>query len=186
MKVALLCRKFVVLHAIGSVMLSGPLRASEPVRSEVKTQTIKPLDVKLDKKAGFTGQLVNASGKPQSRAVVELRRDNEVVETIRTDKEGRFAFAGLRTGVYEVTAPDAAGLYRVWANRVAPPSAQHEVLLVQGDVVRGQQAMLGPGAGLYDGHAMRVLSNPWVFAGVIAAGVAIPVAISQNDDGEGS
>ncbi len=97
MKVALLCRKFLVLHAIGSVILSGPLRASEPVRSEVKAQAIKPLDVKLDKKAGFTGQLVNASGKPQSRAVVELRRDNEVVETIRTDKEGRFAFAGLRT-----------------------------------------------------------------------------------------
>lgn len=186
MKMACLCRKLVVLHAMGSVVMAGPLRAKEPVRSQVSAPAIKPLDVKLDGEAGFAGQLVNASGKPQSRATVELRRDRKVIGTIRTDREGRFAFAGLRTGVYEVTAPDATGLYRVWMPRVAPPSAQDEVLLVQGDVVRGQQAMVGPGAGLYDGKAMQILGNPWVFAGVVAAGVAIPVAVSQNDDGEGS
>jgi hypothetical protein len=29
---------------------------------------------------------------------------------------------------------------------------------------------------------MKTLSNPWLFSGLLAAGIAIPIALSNDDD----
>lgn len=186
MRIPLCCKRLVIMLLLGAVVLPGSLRGVESRSPTADTLVMKPLDVKLNRRDGFVGQLVNSSGKPQAGETIELRRDERLIGTAQTDKHGRFAFRELRTGVYQVQAPDAAGVYRVWATKVAPPAAQPEVLLVQGDVVRGQHAMAGPGAGLYDGKVMHSLASPWVFAGVVAAGVAVPVIVSQSNDDEGS
>ena len=112
-------------------------------------------------------------------------------------------------------APQAYGMYRVWTGQAAPPSATESVLLVQqGEVVRGQYVdpYGGAPADPYGGPMMGdacgpcgpppacgplrslwpeesscgFLANPWVIGGAIAAAIAIPLALSDNDDGSGS
>jgi hypothetical protein len=105
------------------------------------------------------------------------------------DQQGRFAFEGLQAGVYQVLGAGTGSVLRLWQPAAAPPAAQSALLLVEGPVVRGQHPRhFGcPPPGAYDGAVMRALSNPWVFSGLLAAGIAIPIALSDDDDeAEGS
>ena len=43
-------------------------------------------------------------------------------------------------------------------------------------------ALNTPHSGVYDGAVMKTLSNPWLFSGLLAAGIAVPIALSNNDN----
>jgi hypothetical protein len=99
-------------------------------------------------------------------------KDGKVIATAMTDTNGEFAVAGVIPGVYQIESPHAGGVYRVWAQRTAPPAAKSGVLMV-GDtnVVR---------ANLFD-PAYRQALNGAIAGAAIATGVGY--ALDYNKSG---
>ena len=65
--------------------------------------------------------------------------------TANTDSDGRFQIRGLSGGLYEVTAAQRSGAFRLWAGDASPPGAVKQVLLVAGQqVTRGQYCQRRP------------------------------------------
>jgi len=124
------------------------------------------IDVALSQEGVLQGRVVDGAGMPLGGMPVSLRNSHGAVAKTTTDASGRFFTGRLRSGTYEIVAGPARGVYRVWAPKLAPPSAQ-EVATVR--VVRGQQSPL-----------CQFLGNPWVIVGIIATAVAIPVVIHNT------
>jgi hypothetical protein len=155
-------------------------------------------DVRLDSQRRLWGQLLDRQGRPRPTAQVSLWSRGQLLARTRTRADGAFHFDQMSGGVYRVAADDSTGVYRVWTPNSAPPTARTAILLVDGAAVRGQQGgsftpapspphhpkQRGLCGGHYDGAIMRTLCSPWVVGGLIAAGIAIPLALS--DDAEGS
>jgi len=120
------------------------------------------------------GQVQDQQGVAQASIPVALYGSGKKLAEAQTDRNGYFAFSGLRGGVYQVTAAEGAGAYRAWTPGTAPPSAQPGALVVSGtDLARGQHHPLRHTCG----RLMFWLSHPCVIVGLVAAAVAIPVAI---------
>jgi hypothetical protein len=137
-------------------------------------------DVALRQGGLVVGQVLNPAGVPQAGAVVAIRyADHEIVRTT-TDANGIFAARGLRGGQYYLMTENGQSICRFWAPDTAPPSAQSTALILSGqDVVRGQYA--GPGHEWVE----WIKCHPYITAGVVAAAIAIPIAMS-DDIGSGS
>jgi len=50
------------------------------------------------------GKLIDQSGAPVSDATVKVIKDGQDIETAKTTGDGKFIFAGLKSGSYELTA----------------------------------------------------------------------------------
>jgi Carboxypeptidase regulatory-like domain len=50
------------------------------------------------------GKLIDQSGAPVSEATVKVIKDGQDLETVKTAGDGKFIFAGLKSGSYELTA----------------------------------------------------------------------------------
>ena len=136
-------------------------------------------DVALRSGGVLVGQVVDQQGVAQASTKVSVRTaGSEVVQTT-TDANGVFAAKGLRGGQYELATQEGVTVCRLWAADTAPPAARPAALVVnQSDVVRGQ----GPVHGWVD----WMKAHPYLTAGVIAAGIAIPVALADDDFDNGS
>jgi len=130
------------------------------------------VDVALSAGGVLRGQITDAQGNPVVQATVSLRGPGGETAATVSDRSGFFQFAGLRGGTYRIVAGEASGLYRLWAPRTAPPSAQAAAL-----VVAGNQQVLGQCA-----PVLRCLRNPWIIAGIVAAAIAIPIAIHNTHE----
>ena len=120
------------------------------------------------------GRVLDQEGAAQARTPVTLYGGGKKLAEIKTDGNGYFTFSNLRGGVYQLTAAEGVGAFRVWTPRTAPPSAQPGALVIVGkDVVRGQWHPFRHGFG----NARFWFSHPLFVAGAITAAVAIPVAI---------
>lgn len=155
--------------------LAGPTPLTQP--------KLVVSDISLTTEDGLMGQVVNAQGKPLANSVVRLHDgENEPVEGATNDR-GQFAYRDVPAGVYYLQAGNQVRIIRAWPHKIAPPTAQQGVLLVSStEAVRGQYC---PPSGV-DGFVQkskRLLTNPFVVAGIIATAVAIPVAIHNADDG---
>lgn len=142
----------------------------------VATPQLKIQDVSLHDHGVFTGTVLDKSGAARASVPVAVSRQGQVVARTETDASGRFAVQGLTGGVYEVQTPVGSGVYRLWAPRTAPPAA-HSMAMVTSDqsVVRAQMSLQNGGS------AFSWLANPWVLAGVVAAAIAIPLALDDDD-----
>lgn len=146
---------------------------------EVTKHRIAPTaDVSLDQQGRLFGQVLDRQGSPQQDAVINVLQDGKTVAQARTTTEGYFAVSDLRGGIYQVTAGESVGTYRVWSHGSAPPAAGPGVLLVAGDQVQAGNFGL---PGINDGVGAW-LSNPIVVGGIIATAIAVPIAVSDNDD----
>ncbi len=87
-------------------------------------------DVALDANHSLAGQVFDPQGRPHAGTVIVMRKDGRPIAQTTTGRDGKFAFAQLRPGVYEIASGDSSGVYRVWANRTAPPAATAGILLV--------------------------------------------------------
>jgi hypothetical protein len=131
-------------------------------------------DVALGHGGVLVGKVVDRQGAAQAGVAVRVAQQGEVVATVETNGQGEFQVADLRGGVYQIETSQGVGVYRLWAEQTAPPSANDGVLIVSGDdAVRGNQN----GGGL-----LGVLANPWVLALIVAAAIAIPLALDDDDD----
>jgi hypothetical protein len=142
------------------------------VTTAAGTDQAPPLtDVKLHQENVLLGQVVNAQNTPVVEADVALSSLGRELAKAKTDKQGYFAFGGLRNGVYQVVTTDGQSTFRAWSGETAPPVAQPGLLVVTGDeAVRGQGVMRG---------VRNALSNPLVAGGLIAAGIVIPIAVDD-------
>jgi hypothetical protein len=146
---------------------SSPLLAEEPANS-LDPLTASPVasvpisDVALSADGMVRGRVLSANGKAIDGAQVVIRQGKDVLSTKVTDKEGQFAFSGVRPGVYSISTVQGSGLYRVWPRNIAPPSARSQALLMTQEPV--MRAQFG-GTSLMD----------WTTLGVGVAGLTVGV-----------
>ena len=144
---------------------SAPTESAPAAASPVMEIT----DVALTAGGGFSGQVVDAQGRPQAEMSVMLRQQQRIVATATTDQQGQFSMHGLQGGMYQVVAGQGMNNFRLWASDTAPPGARQSALLVSSDqIVRGQ------------GGLRYWLTNPWILAIAITAAVAVPIALSNR------
>jgi len=136
-------------------------------------------DVALRTGGLLVGQVVDAQGVAKAGTPVSIQFDGKEVVSTTTDANGVFAAKGLRGGQYQILTPQGGNVCRLWAADTAPPSAKPAALVVSGnEVVRGQ----GPGAAWVG----WMKAHPYLVAGTVAAAVAIPLALADDDDDTGS
>lgn len=152
--------------------------ANQTVVARSAAAAVAPQDVALSEGGVLTGQVVNTAGKPQAMAPVSLATGGKEIARVATDNEGQFRVASLQGGVYQVSTSGNSGVYRFWAPRTAPPSSLNGLNMVTGDsVVRGQM-----GGGPLASAGQWIAEHPIITAGVIAAAIAIPLALDDDDD----
>jgi hypothetical protein len=157
-------------HVLAAGSSPAPPTASAKSRTPASPNVI---DVALQSSGVLRGVVVDQQGALLSKTEVKVwQKDQQITATI-TDEQGRFAVSNLRGGVYQITAAGGQGIYRVWAVSTAPPVAQPGAMVVAGhDLVRGQASS----------PVLRFFTNPWVLAGLVGAAIAIPIALSNDDD----
>lgn len=136
----------VCLAALGVVLPQAPALAdNSTAKPAAKVQQGKSMpDVSLTTGGTLSGRVVDHTGKVIEGAQVTLRQDKKVVTTI-TNKDGIYSFTGLKGGVYQVASGNTEGVFRVWAEKTAPPSAKEHALLVMGENgARGQFGCCDP------------------------------------------
>ncbi len=164
--------KFAVaaLSCLG-MLLSPTAMAAAPVAA--------PSDVALGDGGVLVGQIVDAQGAAVAMATVTLADHQQEIARVRSDEEGKFSVPSLRGGVYRISSRGQDAMYRLWAPNTAPPAAQQGVTLVVGDdVVRGQY---GNSPGPFGSMAQWVADHPLITASAIAAAIAIPIALDDDD-----
>jgi hypothetical protein len=128
-------------------------------------------DVALGFDGTLAGQVLHAAGQPAVDSPVALHQNGREVAAVRTDSRGNFAIRGLRGGVYEWSAGQSHGLYRLWAAQTEPPSAQRGVLIVaETNLARGQSPV----------GVLGYLMNPWVLATAASTAIAVPIALTND------
>jgi hypothetical protein len=144
--------------------------------TETVTQPIRPaisvIDVALGEDGSLRGQVLDLQGVPAADTTVAVVHQGEVVATMQTDSQGRYSVAGLNTGLYQVVTEDGITVCRVWTAKTAPPSAQPEALVIDGNHMMR--------AGMHGRPWGSFLSNPWVLGGIVAAAIAIPLALDKK------
>jgi len=137
-------------------------------------------DVALQDGGSLAGQVLDVAGAPVAGTAVAVLDQGRPVATTQTGADGRFTMSGVKAGVYEVATANGVTVCRLWAPRTAPPAAQAEALVVDGNtVVRGgSDGSCKPGG---YGGVVGFLSNPWVLGGIVAAAIAIPLALDDDD-----
>ncbi len=183
MKIRFAQQAAAMLACVG-MLLPHSVLASAPAT------TFSQQDIALREGGLLVGQVVDAQGAAiASSEVSVLFGDAEVVRT-KTDKNGVFAAKGLRGGEYRVITAGGQVAYRLWAPQTAPPAASKGVLIVSGDqVINGQCNTCPPGYGGCNscppsggGLVGWIKSHPLLVASGVAAAIAIPLAVADDDD----
>lgn len=177
---------------------SGPVIAAQSHSQVASTTAPMVSDVRLTAGGIVKGSVVNPQGSPiPSGSVTVYFDDNEVART-KTDDSGHFQIAGLRGGVHQVVTSGGRTTLRFWENDTAPPVAVSSVLIVSGHhCIRGQNCRpgcapacapcgtsCGPACG--PGYGCYLHAKTLVVGGFIAAAIAVPIALSNDDDDSGS
>jgi hypothetical protein len=141
---------------------------AKPVIRTVAANTI--LDVSLSKDGKFSGRAVTQNGNPVEGASVVMTQGNKEVAKSVTDRNGQFRMSSLTAGVYQVKSGNTEGMYRVWSEKSAPPSAKPYGLMVLGENgARGQ-------VGCYDDYGACMLCTV-ATVGLATLGVGIATLI---------
>jgi hypothetical protein len=159
-KSSLLRASIVALTTLG-LMVSTPhvQAASQPAHKlVVQTTDAKVLDIGLKENGLFQGRVVDHTGTPVRGAEVVVRQGQKEIAKLSTDQHGQFAVKGLKGGVYEVATGKTVGVYRVWQEAAAPPTAKEQALLILGqNGERGQFGGIGGGVLLLAAVAIAAL-----------------------------
>lgn len=156
------------------------VQGTEPVMPARQT-----IDVTTTPRHQLIGQLIDSTGRPVEDAEICLVNQRGQSMRSLTDSDGQFALSNIKPGLYQAVSDDVGVLVRIWSHEAGPPAAKPSLLLIDPTVLRGQGTNYQPGigAGAYDGGVMRALSSPWVFAGLVGAGVAVPIIVANDSDG---
>jgi len=137
-------------------------------------------DVELGTGGTLDGQISAVEDEPRTERLVTISRGDEVIAETLSDADGRFRVTGLKGGIYFVSSDGIGKYVRLWTADSAPPIAATNLELLQGDhVVRGQGCTDGASC-TSSGSRCRPLL-PWIIAGGVAAAIAIPLALDDDD-----
>jgi hypothetical protein len=170
------------MSVVGLCLPLVPANAQEWARRAASSPAPPALirDVELAYGGLLVGRLLDSNGRPVAHGAVSIRTDSHTLASTRTDAEGVFAVAKLHGGVHEIATDDTMQVCRLWANGTAPPRTPQSIDVVSGEnVVRGQWGP-PPGNQLFQ-KAKVWATNPLVIGGVVAAAVALPIALSDDD-----
>jgi hypothetical protein len=168
------------LTALVSIGLCMPIAPAPAQERPAAAQAHVVRDVELGYGGLLVGRLLDANGRPLSAVEVSIQSGGKPLAATQTDAEGVFAVSNLRGGVHEIATADNVQVCRFWAPGTAPPRAPKSIDVVSdSNVVRGQY---GPPPGNRMLQRAKVwATNPFIVGGVVAAAIAIPVALSDND-----
>ena len=177
MKRTKLFRGGIAALVCGSMLTTQLAQAASPSVTSTTRSTEAPRtairDIALGNAGELRGQVLDIQGQARPKLPVRIARQGEEVARTETDQHGRFAVQGLNGGLYEVQTPIGTNVYRAWTPGTAPPSAVTEAMVVPDEnLIRGQ---------MRGGQALSWLANPWVLAGIVAAAIAIPLALDDDD-----
>lgn len=181
-------------------MIASPVAMAAP-----QAQTSFAADVALGGGGVLVGQLVDAQGKVMTGTPVSIQTGGQEVARVATNENGVFFAQGLAGGVYEVAAAEHRGVYRLWAPTTAPPQASQSITAVSQPTVAPVQygapvvpplmepPLIGPPPApvMATGPAKKgplgktmswVSEHPLLTAGIVATAIAVPVALSDDDD----
>jgi len=133
------------LAALGLLLPPTAVRADDSNKVvTAKSDARLAADVVMQK-GQFAGRVVDHTGTPLAGREVVVREGNKEVAKATTDKNGVFSVPNLKPGNYTATSGNTAGNFRVWSEKVAPPSAKGHALLVMGENgARGQFGAVDP------------------------------------------
>ena len=171
MSVSLLLQRGVIALAAVGLLLPQTAMAGQAQQGR---PAIRVIDVALGAENTLNGTVRDPQGAPVAMSPVVLMQGKGIAATTETDAQGRFAFSGLRGGVYGVGAGGVVTVCRVWAARTAPPAANHGLLIVSnGQLVRGRGPMRDCQGRMYQWISENYLLT-WC---IVAAAIAVPVAV---------
>jgi len=174
----------VVLATVGIVAPMPTIQAAETRTgaSRLAVATVAA-DVSKLKDGSFAGRVVDHTGSVVENAEVIVRQANKEISRSRTDKDGMFAVQNLKPGTYQVASGSTEGLFRVWNDQAAPPSARKNALLVLGhNGARGQYASVDEyPPGYWGGFPSLDPTILLLTAGVVAAVVIGAISLSKID-----
>jgi len=188
-------RSFVIALSCVAVVLP-PVATAAPAVKSVSVAAPAHRDVALHQGGVLVGQMLDAQGAAIAGVAVSVRSAGKVVARAETNQAGKFQVAGLKGGVHQVVAAGHQDICRLWAPQTAPPAAQHGLLLVSSeDLVRGQGCgsvvpNCGSGCGAGGGYGRGgggggvgnwIANHPIITAGAVAAAIAIPLAVDDDD-----
>lgn len=160
------------LATLGLVVPQAPAYADvaqpKPVTSKTTAATRIP-DIVMTAPGTVSGRVCDHTGKVLEGAKVDLKQNNKTIATTMTDKDGIYSFKNVKSGMYQMSSGNTEGIFRVWNEKTAPPTAKGHALLVMGENgARGQFGSVDP--------TLVILT-----AGVIAAVVLSAIAIQRID-----
>ncbi len=155
------------LACAGMLIPQTPLRAADATPAS----SVAVNHVSLNDAGAFTGKVVNAQGEILAGTKVVFVQDNKLVAETTTSPTGEFSVNNLKGGIYLVATEQSQGMYHVWPNRIAPPNAGKQALIVSDpSVTRGQ----------FFGGMGSFLANPFIITAIVATAIAVPVVIHNN------
>ncbi len=180
-----------LLACCGMLTPSAVAWGEQPTAEKiVPRRVVETVDVELNDSGLLQGKLVTQTGQPIANAPVVVGQSAQVIAKTATLADGTFQIATLRGGLYNVAAGGNSVNVRAWLPRTAPPLARDGLLVVQGPVIRGQgctaDSCTGTCGGSCDacgvaGGPLGLLMNPFVIGAAVAAAIAIPLALDDDD-----
>lgn len=128
----------------GLVLADAPV-AKSPAQARRTAAALVP-DVALNTQGELTGQLLSGERKPLQKTKVSLVKDGKAVATTETREDGRYTFAGVAPGAYQVEVEKQLAAVRVWQAKSAPKSAIRslDMAYAPNQTVRAQYGFLDP------------------------------------------
>ncbi len=109
------------------------------------SQVTRVPDLLLTAGGTMSGRVCDHTGKVLDGAKVVLKQNNKEIAQTVTNDEGLYSFKNLKGGLYQVTSGNTDGVFRVWTEKTAPPTAKEHALLVMGENgARGQFGSVDP------------------------------------------
>lgn len=142
---------------------------------------VKVVDTELYDGGLLVGRVVDSEGEPGGETEVTLRTSDAGNISVTSDEQGRFAFAGVPGGTYQLTSDGSSVVIRAWAVGTAPPSAVRQIELIERTTIRGQWSPAPPAPERIRRYMME---HPYVIGGVFVAAVMVPLVVDDllDDD----
>jgi hypothetical protein len=163
------------LHLLGLTIVASwifPLRSAVGNENPAQSPPVGfvATEIQLGEKDSLRGTVMLPGGKPAANQTVVLGREGKLLQRVTADENGTFAFTGLKPGTYQVATRDAVALVKCLPEN---PTTNKEV---SKELIMSQEAMLARG------NSRNALLHPFFVGLVILAAIAIPIAISKDND----
>ncbi|QDV11989.1 hypothetical protein CA51_18650 [Rosistilla oblonga] len=187
-----------LLKSVVTIVTCAAMIVPQPAMAAARaTQVVDGIQVSSDiknvrrgKTVALRGAIVDQSGKPVVGAPVVIAQQGNVVAELNTAADGRYQLADAAPGVYQVASYAGVQTIRLHAAGAPADSVDGVVQVIDNEgVARGQYCAGGASCQGCDqcrpkrfALLKKVATSPLTWTAVIAAAIAIPLALDDDDD----